>query len=141
MRAGILVKKAGLKVYGFFLIGLPWENKEHLTDTEKHMFQIDSDFIELHIAVPYYGTELYDMVKKEGLLNVPVVGQNYFEEASTGTKYLSPKELISFRRRVLFKYHARPSYIFGKIKDSFLDRRKFMNYTKHAYKLYKNLRS
>ena len=79
------------------------------------------------------------MVKKEGLLNVPVIGQNYFEEASTGTKYLNPKELISFRRRVLFKYHARPSYIFGKIKDSFSDYRKFLNYTKYGYRLLKNL--
>ena len=141
LRAGYLVKKAGLKLYGFFLIGLPWENKEHLTDTEKHMFEIDSEFIELHIAVPFYGTELYDMVKKEGLLKVPVVGQNYFEEATTGTKYLSPEELSAFRKRVLFKYHSRPSYVFNKMKDSFSDYRKFFNYTKYGYRLLKNLRN
>ena len=39
-----LLKKAGLKVYGFFLIGLPWENKEHLSDTEKLMFQIEYNY-------------------------------------------------------------------------------------------------
>ena len=141
LRAAELVKKAGLKIYGFFLVGLPWENNEHLSDTEKHIFEINSDFIELHIAVPYYGTELYDMVKEEGLLKAPIIGQNYFEEATTGTKFLSPKELSSWRKRVLLKYHARPSFILNKLKDSFTDRRKFINYTKHAYKLYNNLRN
>lgn len=140
LRAALLVKKAGLKTYGFFLVGLPWENYDHLSDTEKHIFEINSDFIELHIAVPYYGTELYDIAKEEGLLKVPVIGQNYFEEATTGTKYLKPEELSSWRKKVLFKYHARPSYIFSKVKDSITDRRKFINYTKHAFKLYKNLR-
>lgn len=139
LKAAEIVKKAGIKVYGFFLVGLPWEKQQHLDETEKHIFEINSDFIELHIAVPYYGTELYDIAKKEGLLKVPVVGQNYFEEATTGTKFLTPKQLTSWRRKVLFKYHSRPNFIFDKFKDSFTNRRKFFNYAKHGFKLYKNL--
>ena len=123
----------------FFLVGLPWEKQEHLNATEKHIFEINSDFIELHIAVPYYGTELYDIAKKEGLLKVPVIGQNYFEEALTGTKFLTPQQLTEWRKKILFKYHSRPSYIFSRIKESFTDRRKFSNYAKHAIKLYKNI--
>ena len=82
-----------------FLVGLPWEKQEHLNATEKHIFEINSDFIELHIAVPYYGTELYDIAKKEGLLKVPVIGQNYFEEALTGTKFLTPQQLTEWRKK------------------------------------------
>ena len=59
LRAAKLAKEAGLKIYGFFLVGLPWEDKSHLADTKKHIFDIDADFIEVHIAVPYYGTELF----------------------------------------------------------------------------------
>ncbi len=139
LRAARIVKEAGIKVYGFFLVGLPWEKQTHLNETEKHIFEINSDFIELHIAVPYYGTELYEIAKKEGLLKAPVVGQNYFEEALTGTKFLSPEELSKWRKKVLLKYHSRPSYIFDKFKDSFTDHRKFFNYAKHAIKLYKNI--
>ena len=90
--------------------------QEHLNATEKHIFEINSDFIELHIAVPYYGTELYDIAKKEGLLKVPVIGQNYFEEALTGTKFLTPQQLTEWRKKILFKYHSRPSYIFSELK-------------------------
>lgn len=139
LRAAKIVKDAGIKIYGFFLVGLPWEKQEHLNATEKHIFEINSDFIELHIAVPYYGTELYDIAKKEGLLKVPVIGQNYFEEALTGTKFLTPQQLTEWRKKILFKYHSRPSYIFSRFKESFTDRRKFLNYAKHAIKLYKNI--
>ena len=63
--------------------------------TEKHIFNTNPDFLELHIAVPYYGTELYNLSKKEVLIKTPIIGQNYFEEASTGTKYLSSQNLIN----------------------------------------------
>ena len=99
LKAAKLVKEVGLKLYGFFLVGLPWENHEHLEQTKKHIFKINADFIELHLAVPYYGTELYDLAKKEGILKVPIVGQNYFEESTIGTKYLTSQNLINYRRK------------------------------------------
>ena len=39
------MKEAGIKVYGFFLVGLPWEKQTHLNETEKHIFEINSDFL------------------------------------------------------------------------------------------------
>ena len=27
------------------------------------MYQLDTDFVEMHIAIPYYGTELYEIAK------------------------------------------------------------------------------
>ena len=61
-------KKSGLKTFGFFLIGLPWEDFSHLNETKKLIYKLDSDFIEIHLAVPYYGTPLYKLAKEEGLI-------------------------------------------------------------------------
>jgi radical SAM superfamily enzyme YgiQ (UPF0313 family) len=138
LRAARLTKEAGLKLYGFYLIGLPWEDKSHLELTKRHLFETNPDFVELHIAVPYYGTELYDMTKAEGILTVPVVGQNYFEEATTGTKYLSSKDLINFRKKLLLSYHFRPFYLAKKIKDILIQPKKFPNYLKYGIKLIQN---
>ena len=33
------------------------------------MYKIDADFIEMHIATPYYGTELHEIAKAEGLID------------------------------------------------------------------------
>jgi anaerobic magnesium-protoporphyrin IX monomethyl ester cyclase len=132
-------KNAGLKLYGFYLIGLPWENLTHLNMTKKLIFDTKPDFLELHIAVPYYGTELYEMAKKEGLIKAPVLGQNYFEEATTGTHHLTSKELISFRRKVIAQYHLRPQYLYQKLKETNFNYTKFKNYSKYGLRLISNL--
>jgi radical SAM superfamily enzyme YgiQ (UPF0313 family) len=74
-------KNADLKLYGFYLIGLPWENFTHLNMTKKHIFDTKPDFLELHIAVPYYGTELYEIGKR----------RRSYKISSAWTKLLSKK--------------------------------------------------
>ena len=133
-----MTKKAGLKLYGFYLIGLPWENESHLEMTRTHIFDTKPDFLELHIAVPYYGTELYDYAKKEGILNVPIVGQNYFEEATTGTKYLSSDFLVKFRKKTLIDYHLQARFIYNKLIEGVKSPKKFKNYIKFGSRLIKN---
>ena len=141
LKAAQLTKKAGLKLYGFYLIGLPWENLDHLKATEEHIFKTQPDFLELHIAVPYYGTELFQITKDDGLLKVPVIGQNYFEESSTGTSYLTSNELIKFRRKVISKYHFQFRYIIDKFFEINFNPIKFYNYLKYCLRLVKNLKS
>jgi anaerobic magnesium-protoporphyrin IX monomethyl ester cyclase len=136
--AAEMTKKADLKLYGFYLIGLPWENENHLKVTRKHIFDTNPDFLELHIAVPYYGTELYDIAKEEGILDVPIVGQNYFEEATTGTKFLSSDYLIKFRKKTLIDYHMRINFISNKIGEAIINPKKLKNYIKYGYRLLRN---
>jgi anaerobic magnesium-protoporphyrin IX monomethyl ester cyclase len=85
LRAAELAREAGLKLYGFYLIGLPWEDRSQLEATRRHILAVDADFIEVHIAVPYYGTELYRLAEEAGLIDGSVIGQDYFDGAMTGT--------------------------------------------------------
>ncbi len=91
-------KEVGLKIFGFYLIGLPWENKSHLEETKDVIYKINADFIEVHIATPYYGTELYNIAKKEKLIDETVLGKDYFNSPTIGTKYLSIRELEVFKK-------------------------------------------
>ena len=59
LRAASMIKQAKLPLFGFFMIGFPWETEEDIKDNLKFIFDIDPDFIEVHIAMPYYGTQLY----------------------------------------------------------------------------------
>ena len=47
-----MAKQVGIPVYGFYMIGFPWENEEHIKDTKKMIFDLDCDFVEVHIALP-----------------------------------------------------------------------------------------
>ena len=113
-RAVKWAKEVGLPVYGFFMIGFPWEKKSHIMDTKKMIYNLDCDFLEVHIALPYYGSEFYEICKNENVLNDNVIGTDYFHSSTKGTKYLSNKELLHFRKQILLGYHIRPKYIIRK---------------------------
>jgi radical SAM superfamily enzyme YgiQ (UPF0313 family) len=137
-KAVAYARQAGLLVFGFFLIGFPWEDRSHLEATRSFIWELKPDFMELHIAVPYYGTELYRIAKEEGLIDETVLGKDYFNAPTIGTKYLSVHELEAFRRKVLLRYHSRPAYIVSKLKFAGARPKIWKNYAKFGIKLLKN---
>lgn len=134
-----MTKKAELQCFGFFLIGLPWEDLSNIEETKKHIFELDCEFLELHIAVPYFGTSLYSQISNDNLLDDSPLGKDYFNKPTKGTNFLSSNELSDFRKSLLFKYHVRPSYIGKKILYGAGDIRKLKNYFKYGSKLIKNI--
>lgn len=131
-------KEAGLKIYGFYLIGFPWETRGHLKQTADMMFEIDADFIELHIATPFYGTGLYNMAEQAGLIDESVLGKDYFNAPTVGTQFLSIEEIEGFRKKTVLKYHLRPSYIFRKLRQAAFHPRILKNYVVFGMKMIKN---
>ena len=134
-----LIKKFGFKIFGFYLIGFPWENQDHLKQTRKLIFELDTDFIELSIATPFKGSELYSMLYEKLEKGEKVLGKDSFKYSTIGTDYLSVDELQAFRKDVLIKYHLRPSYILKKIFSKNITPQLFCNYVKYGFRLLKNL--
>lgn len=133
-----MTKKANLQCFGFFLVGLPWENQYHLKETEKHIYDLDCEFMELHIAVPYFGTTLYSLFKNEGLIDESPLGKDYFNKPTKGTKFISSNELEIYRKKILRNYHLRPKYIARKIINSKVNPNILLNYAKYGTRLLRN---
>jgi short-subunit dehydrogenase/radical SAM superfamily enzyme YgiQ (UPF0313 family) len=131
-------KEVGLLTFGFFLIGLPWEGKEHLEATRRHIFALDNDFLELHIAIPYYGTRLNEIAREEGLVSGTVLGKDYFNAPTVGTKHLSMEEIEAFRKKTLLDFHLRPSYIGRKLAQAGGNPKIIANYARFGLRLLKN---
>lgn len=131
-------KEAGLLTFGFFLIGLPWEGREHLEATRKHIFALDNDFLELHIAIPYYGTRLNEIAREEGLLPGTVLGKDYFNAPTVGTTQLSMEEIEAFRKKTLLDFHLRPTYIGRKLLQAGGNPKIVANYARFGLRLLKN---
>ena len=134
-----IIKKAGLKIFGFYLIGFPWETKEHLNQTKKLMFELNTDFIELSIATPFKGSELYSIVFENENEGEKVLGKDSFKYSTCGTKYLTAQELEQFRKDVILRYHLRPSYILQKLFNKNLTFPVFLNYIKYGVRLVHNI--
>ena len=134
-------REVGLPVYGFYLIGFPWEKEEHLQATRRLIFELDADFIEIHIALPYYGTKLYELCAKEGVLEDNVYGSDYFHSATIGTKYLTMEQLLTFRKKVMMQYYLRPTYIAKKMLHSISKPYVLGNYIKYGLRMMKTFLS
>jgi len=138
LQAAQWAKKAKIPIYGFYMIGFPWETKEDLAILKKHIFEINADFIEIHIALPYHGTELYNLCKQSGTLGDKIVGNDYFNPNMKGTEYLTMTELLDFRKKTMSEYYLRVSYILCRLADCLKKPRKLFNYAKYGLHIIKS---
>jgi radical SAM superfamily enzyme YgiQ (UPF0313 family) len=59
-------KSAGLQTMGFFIFGMPGETEETMEKTIRLALELDPDLANFLIAAPYPGTEMWDILKREG---------------------------------------------------------------------------
>ena len=59
-------KAAGLQTMGFFVFGMPEETEGTMEKTIKLALELDPDLANFVIAAPYPGTELYELLEREG---------------------------------------------------------------------------
>src|SRR5579871_408616 len=63
-------KKLGLVIHGDYIIGLPGESHQTIRKTIEFAKRMDTETIQVSIAAPYPGTELYDYLKNNGLITI-----------------------------------------------------------------------
>ncbi|TVL97770.1 MAG: short-chain dehydrogenase [Candidatus Brocadia sp. WS118] len=132
-----ICKKIGLKTYGFFLIGFPWETREMIMDTLRLAKELRCTFSEIHIAIPYEGTELYRIVRDFGILKETAVGHNYFSNPAIDTMHVSREELMNLRKKALRSLYLNPGYI-AKTLVQIRSFKELKNYTRYGIRLVKN---
>lgn len=131
-------KEVGLKTYGFFMIGFPWEDWSHLQQTKKLIFDLNCDFIEVHIANPYYGTELNRLAAEKKLIQKFNLGHDYFNDSSLGTEKISIQELEKYRKSIILQFHLRPQYILKRLREACQRPILFSNYFKFGIRMLTN---
>ena len=67
-RAVYMTKKAGIMVYGNFILGMPDETYEDCLQTIEFARNLELDFTKFSTLVPYPGTPVYEQALKDGSL-------------------------------------------------------------------------
>lgn len=106
-----MIREYKLKIYGFFIIGFPWEEKKHIRDTIAFAKKLKCDYYEIHIAAPYPDTELYGMSIQLNLLPPTIGDYDYFGKIVTRTRYLTSKQLLKLRKKAIAALIINPGYI------------------------------
>ena len=97
-----MIRKNGLKVHGFFILGYPGDTKEDLETTLKFAQDCDFDFFFLNNFQALPGTPIFDDLVKKGEIKADFLPKNY----SDGERTYTPESLkdVNFAKLVLTQY-------------------------------------
>ena len=107
-----IFKKAGIKIYNYFVIGLPWEDEDTVEDTIDFAIELDSDFISFYTATPLPGTRFYDYAKENKLIDSDTSFSSAYFYPSVNTHYLSKDKVFELHKKAVKRFYLRPSFIF-----------------------------
>lgn len=103
-------KKAKIKVYNYFVIGLPWDDEDTINETINFAIELDSDFVSFYTATPLPATRFYHYVKNELHEEIESFENSYYEPCIS-TYSLSKERILELYKRAVKAFYLRPLYI------------------------------
>jgi hopanoid biosynthesis associated radical SAM protein HpnJ len=124
-------KALGITIHGTFILGLPGETPQTIRETVRFACEIEPDTIQVSLAAPYPGTELYRQAQEQGWLAVPsggLVDPHGVQVAALNYPGLSQAEIFNsveeFYRRFYFRPRKILSMVGGMLRDPGVMRRR-----------------
>ncbi len=116
-------RKLGITVHGTFIIGLPIETRETIQETIRFACEISPHTIQVSIAAPYPGTELYEQAKANNWFSDSALVANSGIQTST-LHYpdLSNAEIEDAVERMYRQFYFRPKAIIPIVREMLTDR-------------------
>lgn len=115
VRATKMLRKAGIVVVCFFMIGLPGETGNSLQKTIDFAIRVDPHIANFSVVVPLPQTELYEMIEKEGKFLKPVnLGSStgfYSDQFSYEIGEVNQKLVRTYVSKAYKKFYLRPRKI------------------------------
>ncbi len=100
--------KLGIKVHGTFIIGLPLETRETIEETIRFAQELDPHTIQVSIAAPYPGTELYRQAEANGwLAGGTLVSGSGIQSSVLRYPHLTPDEMEEAVERMYRRFYFR----------------------------------
>lgn len=122
-RALTWAKKAGIKNWGYFIIGLPTETEETIRQTIDFSKKLPLDIALFHVAAPYPGTPFFFEVVREGWFRKGTRWEQVDMDKGTVLDYpgLPAERLLYWQKRAFREWALRPGPIFTYLKMLFSD--------------------
>jgi hopanoid biosynthesis associated radical SAM protein HpnJ len=108
----------GIKVHGTFIIGLPIETRETIEETIRFAQELDPYTIQVSIAAPFQGTELYSQAVQNGWIdNNILVAESGIQTPSLCYPNLSIDEIEEAVERMYRRFFFRLKPIFRMFRE------------------------
>jgi len=120
-------REAGIKNWGYFIIGLPGETEDTIRETIAFSKSLPLDIALFHIAAPHPGTPFFYEVVENGWFRPGVRWEQVDMDESTVLDYpgLSAERLEYWQKRAFREWALRPGPMITYLKMLLSDRRTF----------------
>jgi radical SAM superfamily enzyme YgiQ (UPF0313 family) len=117
-------KNAGIKNWGYFIIGLPGETEETIRDTIDFSKKLPLDIALFHVAAPYPGTPFFFEVVENNWFRAGTRWEQVDMDKGTVLHYpeLSAERLLYWQKRAFREWAFRPGPIMTYLKMLVSDR-------------------
>jgi len=117
-------QKAGIKIHGDFIFGLPGETEETIKETIKWAKKINISDYQFVVPQPHPATPYYDYLKEKGWL----------KDGKLNYPHLSLDDLEYWRFKAYRQIYFSPKYIFARLFESFREPQEFVRLLKVAWR-------
>src|SRR5439155_27000526 len=135
--------KGGVVIHGTFILGLPIETKETIENTIRLAQELDVFSMQVSLAAPYPGTDLYEMARQNGWFTqkdkTGLVETDGFQQSSLEYPGLSKDEIFESVERFYHRYYLRPKPILRIIKTMLEDKDVCVRRLREGYEFCKSM--
>jgi anaerobic magnesium-protoporphyrin IX monomethyl ester cyclase len=110
-----LLNKSKIKILGYFIIGLPGEDRESVLRTIDLAKQLDIDIASFAIATPDLGTRLRKEALEKKWVSAAIENFDSTDFPVLETEKLSKEEVWRLRRKAVKEFYLRPSYLIKRL--------------------------
>jgi len=120
-------KRAGIKNWGYFIIGLPGETEATIRETIDFAKKLPLDIALFHVAAPYPGTPFFFEVVENSWFRPGTRWEQVDMDRGTVLDYpeLSAEQLLYWQKRAFREWAFRPGPMFTYLKMLLTDRSTF----------------
>jgi hopanoid biosynthesis associated radical SAM protein HpnJ len=119
-------RSLGIKIHGTFVLGLPGETRETIQLTMDFAREIEPDTLQVSLAAPYPGTELYRQAQDQGWLDGgDLVNERGVQQSTLGYPHLSRGEIFASVETFYRRFYFRPRKVFAMVSEMVRDAQTF----------------
>ena len=135
-------RELGIMIHGTFVLGLPIETRETIEETIRYAMDLDVFSIQVSLAAPYPGTELYEEAQKNGwFANDATEGGKLIDcgiqQAALQYPDLSKEEIFESVERFYRRYYLRPKPILRIVRTMLEDKSVMVRRLREGYEFFK----
>jgi hopanoid biosynthesis associated radical SAM protein HpnJ len=135
--------KAGIVIHGTFILGLPVETKETIEETIRYAMDLDVFSIQVSLAAPYPGTELYEMARQNGWFakkdKTDIVHGDGLQQSTLEYPGLSKEAIFEQVETFYRRYYLRPKPILRIVKTMLEDKDVCVRRLREGYEFFKTM--